>query len=450
MRARGATKSPRLRARLTVLATASFALALVAVAVPLDAVVRSSVLRGVLIAADRELERVERLLASGREPALFVSPEGVVVQVRDGSGRFIAASAGGAAVISRDGRQEIVVETESARLPTGSVTAPFDPDELPPEWVVVGRDSDTRAQALRLTAAAPAGEALQTMRTIRFVAALAAPALLGLVAWLLWVVSGRALRPMGDMAAAASAMEPGQRLAVPGNARELAELATRLNLMLDRLDAFARRQQRFVADAAHELRTPLATIRSNLELAARADSANDHVTRALRHEARLEALIDDLLALARLDEGSPLPTEVVDMSRLVREHLAGRDGDTEAVVPDGITVVGNRTLLGRLAANLIDNAERHRRSRSLLTLQAGDRVTLTLDDDGLGIPEADRERVFERFVRLDEARDKTTGGAGLGLALCRGIVERHGGHIRIEDSHLGGARLVAELPVAWA
>jgi signal transduction histidine kinase len=214
-----------------------------------------------------------------------------------------------------------------------------------------------------------------------------------------------------------------------------------------------------VADASHELRSPVAAIRTELEVAQRTATATDWpgvADRLLAEEARLEAVITDLLLLASLDEGAPMPDAVpVDVAVEAREEARQRRPDRADVVievdaPAAAVVQGSRMQLRRAMANLLDNAGRHARTTVRLSVHERDgRIRVLVDDDGPGIPAADQERVFERFVRLDEHRARAgAGGAGLGLSLVRRIVERHQGTAQVDVAPLGGARVVLDLPAA--
>jgi signal transduction histidine kinase len=287
------------------------------------------------------------------------------------------------------------------------------------------------------------------------------PLLVAAVAILVWVLAGRALRPVEAIRTEAEAITGStldRRVPVPGTGDEVAALATTMNAMLDRIQEASVRQQRFVGDASHELRSPVAAIRTELEVALRTATPDEWPTvaeRLLGEEARLEAIIADLLLLANLDEAAPLPGLVlVDLADEARAETARPAPDRSAVAieldaPDQVLLTGNRTQLRRVLGNLIDNASRHARATVRVSVRTlDDRARILVDDDGPGIPEADRERVFERFTRLDEhrARNGTGGGAGLGLSLVRRIVERHGGTVHVDTAPLGGARLVVDLP----
>ena len=258
---------------------------------------------------------------------------------------------------------------------------------------------------------------------------------------------------------------PGRRStgasACPDPGDEVARLARTMNAMLDRLEDSSTRQRRFVADASHELRSPVAAIRTELEVAQRTATPAEWpaiADRLLAEEARLEAVIADLLLLASLDEGAPLPDAVaVDLAGEAQEEARRRTPDRDDVVievdaPAAAVVRGSRMQLRRAMANLLDNAGRHARTTVRVSIhERGGRVRVLVDDDGPGIPEADKERVFERFVRLDEHRARGgAGGAGLGLSLVRRIAEHHQGTASVDVAPLGGARLVLDLPAEVA
>lgn len=215
-------------------------------------------------------------------------------------------------------------------------------------------------------------------------------------------------------------------------------------------DAFSR-QRRFVSDASHELRTPLTAIRGQLELLAREESPAAAEVRRVEavvgaEVARVERLVEDLLALARLDEGVPLRRAPVDVVPFLRGVAAAGDA-VLGPLPAG-TVEADPDRLTQVLRNLLANARRHAGEGGRVELSAsgrGGRLTIRVDDDGPGIPPAERARVFDRFHRSEAARDRDSGGSGLGLSIARSIVELHGGRIRVGDSPLGGARLSVEL-----
>ena len=224
--------------------------------------------------------------------------------------------------------------------------------------------------------------------------------------------------------------------------------------MLGRLEDSRHRQQRFVADASHELRTPLAGIRQAAEVSRSHPEALpgcDLADAVLDESARMQRLVEQLLLLTRADAAVAGPRRDVDLDDLALAE-ARRIGRTGLLVrTSGIgagRVSGDPAALSQVVRNLVDNAARHARSEVAVTVTEGpDLVELTVEDDGPGIPETERERVFERFVRLDEARDRDAGGSGLGLAIVQEIVAVHGGTVTAGTSALGGARLVVRIPV---
>lgn len=286
------------------------------------------------------------------------------------------------------------------------------------------------------------------------------PLALLLVGAVVWVSVGRALRPVEVMrrqAAAIQAEHLGDRLAVPPGDDEIPLLAETLNDLLDRIDDAQRRQRQFVADASHELRSPLAAVRQLVDVARRHPGATSLAELAGEvglEQARMEGLVTALLTLARLDDGENGPRVPVDLDELAHleaERARQRPGaPTIDLAGVGVAQVsGDPVLLGQVLANLVANACRHATSRVRIGVAERDTwALLTVDDDGPGVPPADRLRVFERFTRLDEARARDAGGSGLGLAIVADVVALHGGTVEVSDSPDGGARFVVRLPLA--
>jgi signal transduction histidine kinase len=286
------------------------------------------------------------------------------------------------------------------------------------------------------------------------------PVLLALLAWVTWLVVGSTLRPISALrrgAQAITATGRSRELPVPGARDEVRDLAVTLNDMLARLDAAQQRQRSLVSDTAHELRSPIASIRAQLEVALDHPKAQDwNVTAAevLADVMRLARLAEDLLVLARLDErGAQGPAgRVVDMAVLVKEeagHNAGARVPVTATAGGPLLVCGDADGLRRMVRNLIDNALRYAKSGVAVAVAAdGPDVVVTVTDDGPGIPAADRERAFDRFVRLDEARSRDgdeAGGAGLGLAIVRATALAHRGTATLEEAG-PGLRAAVRLP----
>ncbi|WP_418058994.1 sensor histidine kinase [Pimelobacter simplex] len=294
-------------------------------------------------------------------------------------------------------------------------------------------------------------------------AALLTPLLVGLPLLLLvvgattWLVVSRALGPVERIRREVEQITGSRldrRVPEPPARDEIGRLARTMNGMLGRLQDSARRQEEFVGDASHELRSPLASLRQAAEVAQAHPGALDEgelAATVLEESVRMQVLVDQLLVLTRAGEGRGQATRVdVDVDDLVltearRAARSGIAADTTAVGPG--RVQGDPVALGQVVRNLVDNALRHARTRIALgVVEDGAGVRVSVEDDGPGIPEADRERVFERFVRLDDARARDAGGSGLGLAIVRELVQAHGGTVSAEGSALGGARLVVRLP----
>ena len=276
-----------------------------------------------------------------------------------------------------------------------------------------------------------------------------------------WLGTRAALRPVDRMRAAAAALPPGERLPVPAAHDELRALTEELNRLLARRDEAAARLERFTGDAAHELRSPVAAIRAQAEVAALHPDPQmaEETLRAVAAEAvRLSSLLDDLLALARADAGQRPPAVAVDLvaaaaAALARAELAtpphgsGGSGDlavVELVAPTPAAVAATPSEVALVLDNLIDNGRRYARSVvRVVVLPAGRWVRLLVEDDGPGIPEDDRQRVFDRFTRL---RPEAGGGSGLGLALVAALVQGRGGTATASATPTGGARLEIRWP----
>jgi signal transduction histidine kinase len=291
------------------------------------------------------------------------------------------------------------------------------------------------------------------------------PLLLAVVAWVTWLVTRRALRPVEgirrEMAAIMRSEDLSRRVPQPASRDEIGRLARSTNETLAALEASVERQRRFIADASHELRSPIASLRTQLEVGEAHPDLLD-LAGAVQDTVRLQDLAADLLLLARLDAGERPAAGPVALARLVADELARRDGDRDrdrgrdrvVVRADElaeVSVSGSRGQLARVLGNLLDNARRHAASavRVSVRREHGDAV-VEVADDGAGVPEADRERIFRRFVRLDDARSRDDGGAGLGLAIARDVAARHGGSLTVRRAPEGGALFTLRLPAADA
>ncbi len=319
----------------------------------------------------------------------------------------------------------------------------------------VTREVTTAQGELTVIAGAPVDEVGRSVDAVRRGLLAGVPLVALLVGALSWVLVGRALRPVEAIRSEVEAISGSsmhRRVPEPPTDDEIGRLARTMNAMLGRLQGAALRQRQFVSDASHELRSPVAAIRTDVEVALREGPAADWpaVGRAvLAEEDRLERLLSDLLVLAAGEEGGPVGAAPVDLAALATAEAArARRVPVEVAAPaTPARAAGSPDALRRALSHLVDNAARHARSRVVVTVAPG---RLVVDDDGPGIADDDRERVFERFTRLDDARARDQGGAGLGLAVVRSIAARHGGTARVDASPLGGARLVVELPPAGA
>jgi signal transduction histidine kinase len=300
--------------------------------------------------------------------------------------------------------------------------------------------------------------AAQARKVAEFTAALALGAL-AVVAAVCWLTAGWALRPVErlrrEAATIAASGDLSGRLDGLG-ADELARLGGTLNEMLVSLETSVDRQRRFVADAAHEMRTPVAGMTTTLEVAqTHPETSQTLVNDLLAGHRRLGRLVNDLLILAAVDGRAPQRAEPVDLAGVVTDC-------SRRPVADGISlrlgwldrvfVVGDETQLSRVVSNLVDNALRYATSMVELSVrQEGQQAVVSVSDDGPGIPAADRERIWERFARLDDDRSRASGGSGLGLAMVRELTAAHGGTVSVTSRQPGpGATFVVRLPVAAA
>jgi signal transduction histidine kinase len=284
------------------------------------------------------------------------------------------------------------------------------------------------------------------------------PGLLLIVGLTTWFAVRRALAPVDGIRREVeeiSATQLHRRVPDPSGRDEIARLARTMNQMLGRLEQSVVRQRRFISDASHELRSPVATVRQHAEVALaypKAMKLNELAETVLTENRRMERLVSDLLLLAKSDEATLLAApQQVDLDDLVIAE-ASRLRKTTSLQIDTTwvsagRVIGDTTALGRVLRNLADNAARHAESRiSFAMWEHGGWVTVVVGDDGQGIPAPARNLIFDRFVRLDSARARDSGGSGLGLAIVADVVMAHGGWGMVDESPLGGAQFWILLP----
>jgi signal transduction histidine kinase len=439
------------RLRTTVVAVLIVAAALLAIAIAVSAVLRGSLVREVRTTTELRSADIAAL-ARGEDglPRVIPATEDSLVEVVDGDGREVATT------------PELVGEPQVPLFLPPGVTVltrivkapPFEDDE---DFVVTARRVRAANRELVVYAAQSLERTDETMGTVNRAMALGAPAVvlgLGLTSWL---VMGRILRPVEAMRAEVaeiSARDLTRRVPVPASGDELARLARTMNLMLERLEVAAARQRQFVADASHELQSPLASARAQLEVAlAQRDELDwdSVVPGVLDEHDRMERLVKDLLFIAREEEtGATARREAVDLDDLVLdevERLRSRGRvELDLSKVSAAQVQGDPERLRRVIRNLLDNGERHARAVLRVSLRRDDDVAeLVVADDGDGIAPEDRERVFDRFTRLDAGRARDEGGTGLGLAIAKAIVTDHGGTITVLDGD--GARIAVRLPL---
>ena len=384
------------------------------------------------------------LLENGADPSSLVTVTGeeVVVAVIDRDGAILAASG--------------TPEPEAlADLPTGvldvtiTVVEDHDGDELDGHEDEHGEALRAavfeNANGQRVVVGNEAEEARRALGVVRWVLAIGGPAIALVASLVVLVLSGRALRPVFRMRDDLNGVvRAGGRVSEPGTNDEIDELAITLNSVLAELERQSEARRQFVADASHELKSPVANARALIE-------TDGSRRRTLGELDRLQAIVDDLLYLARTDEpvvGEPTQLDLDDIVFDEAERAAShteRRIDASGVQP--ARVIADRGEVARAVRNLIDNAVRHSESDVAISVEPGDGTWIVVvDDDGPGVPVVDRDRVFERFTRLEGARARSEGGTGLGLSIVASIASRNGGAVRVGEAPSGGARFELVVP----
>ena len=448
-RARAAT----LRSRLTLLATALVALVLLTCAFALIAAQHRLLIRGVDEALVQRADNVQAAVAD--QPAGTVLPgegdrEDSFLQLLDPNGSVVASSANMAALPA----------VAPALVPRAS-----------PIWRTVAHvrlsSYDYRIYA-RPVSSAPGARTLlvgknvddvqESVSVLKTSLAVSIPIVLALLAAMLWWLTGRVLLPVEAIrseVASISSPELHRRVPVQSRDDEISRLARTMNAMLERVQEATDRQRQFVADASHELRSPLTRIRSALEVSLAHPTAappEDSYRELLADTIELQQLVDDLLFLARSESGVlPRPDTTVDLDDIVLEQAsrlrARGQVQTDVHAVSAGRVTGDPHQLARAIANLASNAERYATTTVAFELhQSAGQTVLAITDDGPGIPEDQRQAVFSRFTRVDPSRSREADGAGLGLAIVRDIVTRHRGTVVITGAHPTGARVVMSFP----
>jgi signal transduction histidine kinase len=439
------------RLRVTVAAVLAVACALGVSAAVVGVVLqhdRHSVLMTTAQVQAREVEALNQTLKPPLElPSSPTLQSGLVQVLRNG--RVLAAS-------------HLLRDQPALWSPGDPVVQPFPDSSFAPahdvrivaEPLKVGNDSATAAVVVSLD------QYDRSITSVRRLLEVGLPILLAVVGLICWWMVGRALRRIEALRreVAEIAVRPGEhRVAVPATDDEVGRLARTLNSMLDRMEQLSARERRFVADASHELRSPIANIRTAVEVALHRPETADWQRVAgevLTEDGRMGHLVEELLLLARSDEGRLLAaSDGHDLLSVARRVVSSGDytGSPRVVVSGtAASVLVPGAYLERIIANLVDNARRFAKSRvEVVVGRQGGMATLTVRDDGPGVPESERYRVFERFVRLDEARDREHGGFGLGLAIVADLCHAYRGTIEVADGDPGAVFLV-RFPLAKA
>lgn len=436
-----------LRGRVTLIATAVAALVLIPVGIAACVVSRSVVTAGVYKDARDTAERVASETRGGGLPLgatiPVTNPSIDLIQVVDTDGRVLSSSD---AARNLPPLSDVRPTAESRVVNTTNC--------LPTECVYLSAVKAGMSEDSPIVYAGRSTPDVLATRTLEIIVFSQVAVLIGLAGWATWLVTGRALRPVATMRAELDAVHAGdvsRRITQPSGEDEVAMLAKAVNNTLARLERSAQQQRQFASDASHELRTPIAGLRAQLESAQLYPDDTDLealVDSALRDTDRLEAIITDLLLLARIGSRVDVAREPVDLADLVRQELDVRTDKlpTRVDLAEGVVVQGVRLQLARVLTNLLDNAQRHAETMvKVVVSKEGSTAVLAVENDGQEIAEADRERIFERFTRLDAARSRDAGGTGLGLAIARDVAMAHRGSVCVEACR-GGARFVLRLP----
>lgn len=448
-----------IRARTTLSATLVVAVALLVASVALLVLQRQQLVDALAAVARQDGDLVAAQIRDGGVDEVDVSALGVtagestLVQVIDAQGAVLVASDKHYRAVPITGVSPAPGETK-----VSTVESLSDDDE---PFVIVVSAVQTPNGVVRVVTAKSLESVQRSTTVLLALLGIGLPLLLIVVAAASYRVVGRALAPVEGIrrrVAQVSLVDREARVPVPDTGDEIARLAQTMNSMLARLQETAAAQHRFVADASHELRSPLATIRASIELARSHPEAMDAKTAAdtvLVETGRLERLVADLLLLARSDEHG-LVMRMIDVDL---DDIVAGEGERLRRAGVGEVLLGVRSArvrgdvqhLVRAVHNLSDNAAQYAASRVEIRLGVADgQARLDVIDDGPGIPQDERLRVFERFVRLDASRERGTGGTGLGLPITRQIAREHGGDVEVMPSAAGhgGAHLRLTIPLS--
>ncbi len=436
------------------------AVAFVAAALLVGGLILLLLLHSALVASTETLTRlqaedvivhiVEQDLEEAGQYVRAAARPGQYIQILDPNGSVFAASVAATAATPITTLRPEAKQTLIQRV--SGLQSLFD-DELFVVAAGVGEDQKVYTVAVASTVQVQS----ETVATVAWFMLGAAPLLLAGVGVGVWILVGRSLRQVERIrgqVAGINARSLDGRVEVPQTSDEIQALALTMNMMLDRLQASDLEQRRFVSDASHELRSPLATLSAAVEIAA-ADSSGatwEEMKDVLTGEtARMRYLVEDLLTLAKTNDGGlHLDTADVDLDDVVNDEVRRLRSTSKHEIDallEPARVTGDVRRLGQAVRNVLDNAERYAQSRITIQVRnSSDGVVLAIDNDGPPVPIAERERIFERFVRLDESRSRESGGSGLGLAITAAIMSAHRGRILSTEAPDGGCRFELAFP----
>ena len=401
--------------------------------------------------ADR-IDGVEALAASGSVPAVLNASGHEIgqLEVIDASGRLVSVTPG----IAGHGRFDVIPAPPLGTQATATVDGGVIGAERGEKFRLVARTISSPSGALTIYATATIGAATRAERYLQVTLLIGSAILLVIAAMGIWLVVGRAFAPVDAMRAEVDRIEAtdlSKRVRPGSSDNEVAKLGATLNRLLDRLQDAATRQRLFSAAASHELRSPLSAIRTDVEVGLLYPDRAVWPTIAedvLIEVSRLEALSHDLRTLTRSNAVDP--SERLDLARLVANEIGRRQpprGIAYETHLESALVTADEDAIIQVLRNLLDNAERHAATTIRVSLRSNaTSTTLSVANDGAQIPENERDRIFEPFRRLDEARSLDTGGSGLGLAIARTIMQGLGGSLVANDP-AGGAEFSASFPV---
>lgn len=438
--------SKSIRFRITAVASIALAVVLLVAGAVLVVLQRSSLVSSLDQTLTRRANDIESLIATRDTPRVFAGgrEEGFVQLVGE-DGAAIASTP------NLEGDPALLIEHEPGRDTFQVLPVPRVDDDV---FRVLSRNVGDGVLHVGTTFDVVSESTTALIGSL----AVTIPIVVLILGGLVWWLVGRTLRPVEDIRAEVASIgstDLDRRVPRPGTEDEIERLAETMNEMLDRLGSSVERQQRFVADASHELRSPLTRLRTALELDFQStpDTAEGERLRSLLAEVLdMQRMVEDLLYLARADAGEPSLRMVdLDLDDLVLAAVQRLQSETSLIVDSshvsGAHVRGDQAQLSRAVKNVLDNAARH--AEALVTIGLcevdGDAV-LTVADDGPGIPHSATERIFERFGRLDQSRTKATGGTGLGLAIARDIVLRHEGSLVLANPGESGATFEMRIP----